>query len=316
MNYENIANKSEELLVIAGKKIESIVTILDDKLKDFAQIITDFTIDVINKYKDESYYKKLRLLTFPWHLIWIIYWKSMINGQKNIPFDRDGVMIVEGEPGSGKSSLSYEIAERSRILWNKPYYINTKLEKPRFSIRYSCRFVYHNVYEFTDFFRDRRMIKQPNHLIYGGMIIDEAHKILNYRLNGTTDYNDKFMPFIDYAVLVRQKIKKIILLTQMDKVDIQLMQLAIFTCVPRIDIGFDYPDWLIETGAFRLKILGWHLDFYKVKTDGSAIIKTPMESMYLKNTYADMDYFDTYSMASEFDHLPMDMPKNPVTKLS
>lgn len=315
MTLITFSNKSEAMLIMAGKKIETIVNILDQKIVALSNRITDLTIDWINKFKDPFYYKKIRYLTFPWHLIWILFWKYTLSGVQKTPFDKDGVMIIKGAPGSGKSSLAYEIAERSRILYNKPFYINTKLEKPRFSQKYSCRYVYHNVYDFSDFWRDRRMVKQPNHFIYGGMIIDEAHKLLNYRLNGTSDYNDKFMPFVDYAVLVRQKIKKIILLTQMDKVDIQLMQLAIFTCVPRIDIGFDYPDWLVETGIFRLNILGWYLDFYSVKTEGPNIIETLVESIYMKNQYADMDYFDTYSMAGEFEHLPMDMPKNPVKNL-
>lgn len=315
MTIEKLALKSESVMIMAGKRIETIVNILEQKITFFANKTIELIVDFIEKYKDEKYYKKLRYLTFPWHFIWILIWKNSITPTETNRFDEPGLKIIKGKPGCGKSSLAFEIAERSRILFNKPYYINTKLEKPRFSQQYSCRFVYHNVYSFSDFWNDRRMLKQPNHLIYGGMFIDESHKELNYRLNGTTDYNDKFLPFMEYAVLVRQKIKHIILITQMDKVDIQLMQLAIFTCVPRVDIGFDYPDWLMETGIFRLNILGWYLDFYEVKTEGPNIIETLVESTYMKNKYADMDYFDTYSMAGAFEHLPMDMPKNPVKKL-
>lgn len=312
MTLELIAQNSEALLELVGKKVETIVNILDKKIEAFAHIITDFTIDTIDALKGTDTYKYARYLSWPFHLIWILVWKFSITAEEVLPFDRDGVMIIKGPPGCGKSSLAFEIAERSRILYNKPFYINTKLEKPRVSIIHSCRFVYHNVFDFNDFWRERRMVKQPNHMIYGGMIIDESHKLLNYRLNGTSDYNDKFMPFMDYAVLVRQKIKKIILLTQMDKVDIQLMQLAIFTCVPRIHIGFNYPEWLNKTGIFRLQILGWYLDFYSVKTEGPNIVETHVESRYLKARYANWDFYDTYSMAGEFEHLPMDMPKHPI----
>lgn len=312
MTLELFASRTEATLIMVGKKVESIGNTIDLKIQAFAQFLINFTIDQINALKDSETYRYARYLSFPFHLIWILIWKVSITPLEVLPFDKDGVMIIKGPPGCGKSSLAFELAERSRIVYNKPFYINTKLEKPRLSIQNSCRFVYHNVFNFNDFWRDRRMVKQPNHLIYGGMIIDESHKLLNYRLNGTSDYNDKFMPFMDYAVLVRQKIKKIILLTQMDKVDIQLMQLAIFTCVPRVHIGFDYPDWVNKTGKFRLKILGWYLDFYSVKTEGPNIVETHIESRYLKARYADWDFYDTYSMANEFEHLPMDMPKNTI----
>jgi hypothetical protein len=153
------------------------------------------------------------------------------------------------------------------------------------------------------------MVQKPNHYIASSLVIDEGHRILNYRENGSTEYNDKFKPFMDYAVLVRKFINLIYFSTQMGKVDIQLMSLAQSITQPRVDIGFDYPDWLLETGAFRVKILGFYIDQFGLDINGEKTQK-PIKSFYIKNEWADFDFFDTMAMNDVYDHVPTYKPKN------
>lgn len=309
MKFEQYAEIVEHLYITMGNILYQFV----DMILNFGVHMTKTLYMNKNEYDeiiDIPLYRMVRYCTFPWHFIWIL---GFIIGSKTafkpLIYDKDGIHIIIGGPGCGKSSLLYYLMERIRILFGKPSYINSMMEKPRLSEDRSYRFIYHVLYKFTDFWNSRRMIKVPNHKICGSLGIDEGHRELNYRENGTSEYNDKFIPFIKYAVLVRKYIKKIYITTQMGKVDTQLMALAESITQPRIDIGFDYPDWLIESGIFKFKILGFYIDVYGKDINGDKTTK-PISSFYIKNEYADFDYFDTYAESDAYDHLPMDDPKN------
>lgn len=287
--------------------------------EQFSKYMTNFSSSLAYKQKNisvnyskfilsETFYKKARYLTFPWHWIVIVAWILTRNQVKRIPFDEPGVQILSGGPGAGKTSCAYEIIERDRYINHKPWYINTPFEKPRIDKEAGIKFRYHPLFNFEDFWSERKTHKIPNHIRYGGMVIDEIHRILNPRYNNTTDYNDKYEPFSDYAVVIRHYIKRIIATTQMNRVDIQLEQLARFFHRVRIDIGFDYEDWLVDTGIFRFKPLGWYVETFTVDASGRDSIKVPYKSWYFPQQYANMDYYDTYSMSGAYNHIKMDRP--------
>lgn len=266
--------------------------------------------DAYNRLKKNPVYKLLRLLTFPWHYFfiwgWLIYKKRK---NKKLIYDEPGVHIIIGPPGSGKSSLMYLLIERLRIIEGKPSYINSSFEKARISEDGEYKYKYHQLYKFNDFFRDRKTILEPNEMLYASLCVDEGHRLLNYRENGTTDYNDRFVPFMDYAVQVRHKIKRIYFSTQMGKADTQLMNTAKTITAPRADIGFKYEEWLLESGLFRFNILGFHIDVYDRDINGEKSSK-PIKSFYIKNDWADFDYFDTYAMKDSNIHIPKHYPTN------
>jgi hypothetical protein len=295
----SLKDKLTHISVSFGNQMSSFTKRLAYKQKHLSELYSKAILS-------ESFYKKARYLTFPWHWIIIVAWILTRHETKSIPFDEPGVQIISGGPGAGKTSCAYEIIERDRILNGKPWYINTPFEKVRSDYEANLKFRYHALYDFSDFWSDRKTHKIPNHILYGGMVIDEIHRILNPRYNNTNEYNDKFEPFSDYAVVVRHFIKKIIATTQMNRVDIQFEQLAKYFHRVRIDIGFDYEDWLVDTGLFRFKPLGWYVETYTVDASGRDSIKVPYKTWYFPQQYANMDYYNTYSMSQAYSHVKMD----------
>jgi|GEM_PF-2165724 len=317
MNYLDLEIKLERFAESIELFYQKIEKFLYTQIVNRILAIGDFLVrnmytskDSAGKFTSTEFYKRIRFVTFPWHWIWIIAWMiSKLKENKPFLFDKPGVHIVIGPPGCGKSSFVFMLMERIYMLFHKTCYINAANEKPRLSEDGLYKYLRYILYEFTQFWANRRTLETPNHKIAEALVIEEGHRILNYRENGTTEYNDKFIPFIKYAVLVRKYIKRIFFITQMGKVDTQLMSLAQTIVQPRIDIGFDYQDWMVETGAFRFTILGFYVDIFSLDANGEKSQK-PTSSIYIKNEWADFDYFDTMAMNDAYDHIPMNQPKN------
>jgi len=264
----------------------------------------NFNITDMNKR-----WAKARLLTYPWHHIWIKMYKSQFKKEHepDLIQDTEGLQIIGGNTGSGKSTLLFDVMEVDRLRTGKPWYVNTDIEKPRFDASVSAMVRYHRYIPFDEVFNNFLMQVRLNPILFSGYGIDEIHRIFDYRQNSTTAYASKFVPFRDYAVVVRKHIKKLIGLTQMDRLDIQLMYLVKLWHKPRIDIGFDYEDWMWETGLFRFKVKGWYIDTYAVDTSNpSNMLHLVKEGWYRKAT-ADFDYFDTYAYSDAYDHIPLDL---------
>ena len=292
------------LLELFNTKRTKLLTFIALKIDKAGELLSSITLK-------RQVYKFFRYISWPWHyiviFIWILYKKFK---KDSLIYDKPGIHIIFGVPGSGKSSLSYELIERIRQETKlKPSYINYPFEKKRLSEDQEYYFKYHQVYDFSDFFSYNIMKKRPNHLIFGAMVIDEAHSVFNPRNNKTTEYNDVFGPFIDFAVKVRQHIGHIFMLTQMGRMDIQIMMLATTITEVDIDIGFDYPDWLKETGLFRFKPLGWTIKSYQIDSFGN-IEQKKFKKFYVKNKYANFDYFDSFATRNDYNHVAMDYPTN------
>lgn len=275
-------------------------------LRTFNRLLDNWA-RIFNIEKFSPGFKKARLISFPLSYIWIFVWKKSKKKQvQPILTDTPGFHIVGGNTGEGKSSFAFELAERDRILKGKPWYFNTEIEKPRFYAPLSAFIKHHRVIPFNNVWSAWKMHIQLNKHLYSAYLIDELHRIFDYRQNMTTEYLSRFEPFRDYAVLSRKHIGRIFGITQMDRLDIQLMYLVKYWHKPKIDIGVDYEDWMFETGLFRFKPLGWFVDTYTVDTSNSSNMLREHSSWYLKNEYADMDYFDTYAFSDAYNHVPMD----------
>ena len=260
--------------------------------------------------ESKSVFKVFRFITFPLHWLWIAVWRWSIKPkEKKIPFDDEGFMIITGIPGAGKSSLAFEIMNRSLALYGKPWYINSKMERPKYNDIEQIYYRNHAMYEFKDFWSDGKMHERPNNLLFGGMVIEEFHRELNYRESNTREYKDVFVPFMNYLVTVRKSIKHIIALTQMNKVDVQMMNVACHISEVKINIGFNYPDWLLRTGAFKLQPLGFYIETYTVVNQLSGgYEKGNIKKWYLKSKYTDWDTFDTYAEKDDYNHIPLHYP--------
>ncbi|MDY0277168.1 MAG: hypothetical protein RBQ97_03690 [Acholeplasma sp.] len=262
-----------------------------------------------NIFNKNALWKKARFLTWPLHKIWTYYYVKIVKRKKeeyDIIDSTEGLQIISGNTGSGKSTLGFDIIEKDLLLNNKPWYVNTLIEKPRYYTPLEAYVRFHRYIPFNKVWSDYKMKLQLSN-DYGGYLLDELHRIFDYRLNQTNEYLSKFVPFRDYSVLIRKHIKKIVGLTQMDRLDIQLMYLVKLWHKPRIDIGFDYEDWLIETGLFRFKIKGWFIDTYVVDTSNPSNMLILYKTWYRKSS-ANFDYFDTYAFNDVYNHLPKDNP--------
>lgn len=257
----------------------------------FAKKITRYNEFVM----DEKIYKKIRDLTDPLHWVWINKWLSNLkkNWDEN-PFKKEGLYIITGLPGSGKSSLAAELMHRDLMRTGKGSYINTKIENPRIDEITRQKYLLHPRYEFTDFFNNREIVAYPNHYKFAALHIDEIHQILQYRNNSGNEYMNLFKGFMDYVVGVRQYIGHIYAYTQMNKVDIQMLTMAEAIVEVQVKKGFDYELWR-ETGKMEITILGWNLIFYKPEITSSGFTKTEYKRFFLERTM-DLKYFNTMNL--------------------
>lgn len=247
-----------------------------------------------------------RRLSWPWHFFYIWFYKYLNKPKhKRLLTDEDGFHGITGNTGAGKSSFSMELAERDRHILGKSWYFNSDIEKPSYSPELKAHVRYHTILPFSKVWSNFKMHMQLNSKYYAAYCIDEMHRIFDYRQNRTTVYASLFEPFRDYAVVSRKHIKRLFGITQMDRLDIQLMHLVKYFHEPRIDIGFDYEDWLLETGLFRFKVLGWRVKSYTVENGDDLVL---YKKWYLPNEFADMDNFNTYAYSDIYNHLPMHQP--------
>lgn len=254
----------------------------------------------------DAFYKNARKYTYPLHWTWILWWKFFQKKhQKTNLLYSPGIHILSAPPGLGKTSLVYNTIESK----GGRSYINNRFEKvrpyvPDPALGLTYYYKKHTLFTFTDFWRNGKQWSQPDHARYQSIVLDELHQELNYRNNGTKEYNEKFLPFMDYGVIVRHKIGCIYITTQMNKVDVQLMQLATFYEV-EIERGFDYQHWKNVSGKFENRILGWRVTAYKpLITPSGGIDLKKLKAFYVPCT-ADMEYYDTYSMRHAFKNVPI-----------
>ncbi|CCV64329.1 phage-related protein [Alteracholeplasma palmae J233] len=274
--------------------------------RKLARFISKKLIRYTDWVMDERIYKRMRDMTAPLHWAWINGWlASLKKAYDEFPFKKEGLYIVTGLPGAGKSSVAAEIMHRMFLATGKGSYINTAIEVPRVDENNFRKYTLHPRYEITDFFDEGKIVAYPNHYLFAALHIDEAHRIWQYRVNNSNEYMNSFKGFMEYAVGVRQYIGHIFAYTQMDKVDVQMMTLAEAIVDVQVKKGFDYEYWR-ETGEFRITILGWDLVFHKVVTNGSGgYTKAEYKRVFLKRTM-DLKYFDSYNLRQELKGEKMD----------
>lgn len=292
--FENMALKIDDL----GRKQDNFLRKITNKVINGLNAYSDFVLD-------EKVYAPIRKMTKPLHWTWIKgYLESLKKEQDEWPFKKPGVYICVGGPGAGKSSFAMQFAQYILDTTGKGSYINTAIELPR-TDENGRRYKYHPQYEITDFFDDGEIKVYPNQYLYGSLQIDEAHRVWQYRENQSSEYMRSFKGFMSYAVGVRHYIKYIFLYTQMEKVDTQIMSLSEKLFEIAVDKGFDYEHWM-KTGQFKVTILGWWLQFFKLVSNGmGGHTRIQLDRVYIKRTF-DLDYFNTYNLRDELKGKKMD----------
>ena len=184
---------------------------------------------LFNIEKFSGSFKSAKYLAWPMSYIWgLVYIREKRKKRNSIPIltDQQGFHAVGGNTGEGKSSFVFELAERDRVLLGKPWCMNTEIEKKRFNDDLNAYVKYHRYIPFTSIWSGFKMHMQLNKHLYSAYLIDEMHRVFDYRQNRTTEYMSMFEPFRDYAVVSRKHIGRIFGITQMDRLDTRQPQLS------------------------------------------------------------------------------------------
>lgn len=303
-NYIKKVNK------ITNKYIISI-NLFVDKLKT----ITYKVIDVIKKFIDIAaefvkalYTMPVRIMTFPFHRLWILAWMEIIykGGKNAIPFPK-GMKYIQSEQGGGKSSFMYHFTKWFYAESGKGSYINVPMEIPKFDYDQKL-YVENYLYNLDDFFENGTMKYRFETEKYSCVIVDEFQQENSYRRNKTSAYLERMEGMEKFMTGLRhQDIDHVWIASQLNKNDITVMQLLTGYYSVKVKKGFDYKQWL-KDGKFRVTILGWWMTQKHIDTQTGVVKLTTGKKFYIPKKY-DLDDFETFNKKSQYKRLPIYKPR-------
>lgn len=168
------------------------------------------------------------------NLIWFVFLFSLLWIKLKMilkaPLYKNGIHCVVGDTGGGKSLIAHKLAT---------YYLNRGykvVSNSKFNNRMT-------VIDIADYFNEFEQKKPLKNCI---VIFDEIQRQFNRRQNKKNDYNEIFIPMIEWLTTHRhQGVPKVIFLTQSyNQLDLQLQNLIHRVHFVYTKEGGDYDLWL------------------------------------------------------------------------
>lgn len=317
----NDLNKYDDLNTQKIKNIKSNyddkISILNDKYElEKKEMQKKFIINDIKSTID-NVIDLTPIISYPFY-----YYFKKNNKEKFDYLLSNGVHFITALQGGGKSSIAYNLAEYIYENEGTQCYLNASFEKARFDETKQKWIKHHQYFKLSEFFNaipdtyDKKGNVKKYKIVqlkkfnknFKTIILDEWLTEMNHRQNKTTDYNDVFLALIAMIAHMRhQGIKRIYVLSQIDNTDIQLTSMFKYHHEVQVKLGNSYFNDFLKNHTLENKIVGWHVDTYKVKRNRK---KRSTDEILIKKRFvkatADFKYFDTFSMAGKYENLPED----------
>lgn len=305
-----VDNYIKKVNEITNKYIISI-NLFVDKLKTITYKVIDFIkkfIDIAAEFVKALYTMPVRIMTFPFHRLWILAWMEIIykGGKNAIPFPK-GMKYIQSEQGGGKSSFMYHFTKWFYAESGKGSYINVPMEIPKFDYDQKL-YVENYLYNLDDFFENGTMKYRFETEKYSCVIVDEFQQENSYRRNKTSAYLERMEGMEKFMTGLRhQDIDHVWIASQLNKNDITVMQLLTGYYSVKVKKGFDYKQWL-KDGKFRVTILGWWMTQKHIDTQTGVVKLTNGKKFYVPRKY-DLDDFETFNKKYQYKRLPIYKPR-------
>lgn len=248
--------------------------------------------------KDTRLARLLRFMSFPWSAIIPKGYKYFVSNQygRALIFT-PGVHMIRAKVGGGKSLASFVLAEIYLEETGLGSYFTSPVEKPSVTEDGEWLYVFHRVINTDNYYKDGKKVLNFNTQKYKAIHKDERHLDYNPRLNGSKDYNAKFIPEQRDEILMRHDgFEYIYKYSQYMKLDSQDMDAL--TYMHDVETVKDIPvrRWL-DTGdlnyiPIRLKFTTFVVEIefdgrMRRKKVGSCRISVPYELLQRFDTHAE-----------------------------
>ena len=248
--------------------------------------------------KDTRMARMLRFISFPWSVIIPKGYKYFFSSQygRALIF-KPGVHMIRAKVGGGKSLASFVLAEIYLEETGLGSYFTSPVEKPSVTDDGEWLYVFHRVINTDDYYKGGKKVLNFNTSKYKAIHKDERHLDYNPRLNGSKDYNAKFIPEQRDEILMRHEgFEYIYKYSQYMKLDSQDMDAL--TYMHDVETVKDIPvrRWL-DTGdlnyiPIRLKFTTFVVEIefdgrMRRKKVGSCRISVPYELLQRFDTHAE-----------------------------
>jgi hypothetical protein len=256
-----------------------------------------------------EFYGLFRWTTFYFNWIIIRTWLWYVfRPFDSKPYLMNVLKYWKGDPGAGKSLISYVISEEIREEFGMASYFTSPIEKPRLSEDESYYYVYHRVINLSDYYKNRKKVLNFNTDRYACLWKDENNLRQNPRFNKEGLYNDEFKPEHDDEVLLRHLGFKhgMNVISQQAKTDSQRMETTAFYFDVRKTIkGVNFSKWLHD-GKFEIIPIAIKVDIYTITVGFGEMKRHLYRKMKKRVPYQLLEHYNTHAESNRFAHLKKD----------
>lgn len=253
---------------------------------------------VIKIFSAVYWWFRYSVLPVSYYITRLVWW--WIGGEDDAILHAEGMHYIEGFTGAGKTLLAFHIVHEKRAMIGKNSYISAP-----FDLTHK-----HKVFKMGDYFGDGKIKKRFDNRKYATVVFDELHRDFNRRQNKKTEYNDVFVPAINYFTIHRhQGFRNLYFISQLES-DTQLMSIMRFRHKVYLKKSPLFWHWLF-TGKKRVIPKKWYIEtMQKTPNDEWVLVKQWKKRVNV----ALLDVFDTHAYRHDLDDVPYDTDMKGVMK--